>query len=243
MIEKTFVKKAIRNLKIDEYLNKELAKSDYAFCEIHRTPINTRIIIYADRPGKVIGKSGRKIAEITHTLEKELGVFKPHIEVRDVFDANTNARLIAKYIVSGLERGFPYKKLVNNAISRVMGAGAIGIEISIAGKISGERSRVEKFREGYLKKCGYPAVSDVDKAKEMVVLKQGALGIQVSIMRTLPDIMKLEKEMALKSEARKEEELKKRIEAKEAEKSESEEKSDDSKKDNKEVEVKGEDKE
>ncbi len=208
MIERTFINKAMRNMNIDKYLNEELDRSDYAYCEIHRTPLNTRIIIYAGRPGMVIGRSGKKIDQITETLEKEFGIFKPHIEVRDVFNPDLNARLVAKYIVSGLERGIKHKKLVNTALSRVMNAGAIGIEIIISGKISGERSRVEKFKEGYIKKCGFSATNDVEKAKEMAVLKQGALGVQVSIMKSLPDIMLLEKEFA----ARKDEEKKEMVE-------------------------------
>ena len=55
-------------------------------------------------------------------------------------------------------------------------------EIIISGKLRTERSRNEKFRDGYVPKSGDPALKNVRKAVVHVQLKQGILGVKVLIM-------------------------------------------------------------
>jgi small subunit ribosomal protein S3 len=45
-----------------------------------------------------------------------------------------------------------------------------------------DRSRYEKFRAGYLPKCGEPALKYMRKAEVPVQLKPGTLGVKVRIM-------------------------------------------------------------
>ncbi len=196
MIERKFVQKGIRNAELDMYFHKELERVDYSRCDIQRTPLNTRIIIYAGRPGMVIGRGGSKIQEMTETIAKKFKIEKPQLEVRALENPDTDALVVAKQIAGALEKGMSHKRIVNIYLKRIMGAGALGVEIIIAGKISGERSRTEKFRLGYIKKSGYPADSLVSKGQQIAVLKAGALGVNVRIMKEFPDIMKVEKEVS-----------------------------------------------
>ncbi len=212
MIERKFIQKGIRNTELDMYFHKELERVDYSRCDIQRTPLNTRIIIYAGRPGMVIGRGGSKIQEMTETIEKRFKIEKPQLEVRALENPDTDALVVAKQIAGALEKGMSHKRIVNIYLKRIMGAGALGVEIIIAGKISGERSRTEKFRLGYIKKSGFPADSLVSKGRQIAVLKAGALGVNVRIMKEFPDIMKVEKEV---SKIRQEIEEKKASEEKE----------------------------
>ncbi|MCK4550992.1 MAG: 30S ribosomal protein S3 [Candidatus Aenigmarchaeota archaeon] len=196
MIERKFIQKGIRNAELDMYFHKELERVDYSRCDIQRTPLNTRIIIYAGRPGMVIGRGGSKIQEMTETIAKKFKIEKPQLEVRALENPDTDALVVAKQIAGALEKGMSHKRIVNIYLKRIMGAGALGVEIIIAGKISGERSRTEKFREGYIKKSGFPADSLVSKGQQIAVLKAGALGVNVRIMKEFPDIMKVEKEVS-----------------------------------------------
>jgi small subunit ribosomal protein S3 len=63
-----------------------------------------------------------------------------------------------------------------------MEAGALGAEIIISGKLRTERARYEKFKAGYLPKCGDPALKYMRKAEVHVQLKPGIYGVKVRIM-------------------------------------------------------------
>jgi small subunit ribosomal protein S3 len=76
----------------------------------------------------------------------------------------------------------------------VMGAGALGIEIIISGKVPSSRAKSWRFYQGYLKKCGDIALTGVDTAYTIAKLKSGIVGIQVRIMppeTKLPDHIEL----------------------------------------------------
>ena len=67
-------------------------------------------------------------------------------------------------------------------MNRVMEAGALGVEIIISGKLRTERARYEKFKAGYMPKCGDPALKYMRKAEVHVQLKPGIFGVKVRIM-------------------------------------------------------------
>ncbi|NPA38637.1 MAG: 30S ribosomal protein S3 [Candidatus Nanohaloarchaeota archaeon] len=206
MIERKFVEQAMTNLRVKEYLREELKKAQISHVDIHRTPLNTHVIVYCAKPGFIIGRGGRKIEMLTEKLEKEFGLFKPYIDVKMVENPWIDAAIVARRIGEELERGKKYRPVAHRFLRKIMEAGAYGAEIRISGKLGGERARSEVFRIGYLKKCGEPANENVDHAKDYIVLKPGKIGIKVSIMVSLPEVSLLEKNIAdLKVEESKEE--------------------------------------
>ena len=71
-----------------------------------------------------------------------------------------------------------------------MDAGALGAEIVLSGKVTGARSRVEKFNRGYIKHNGEPAEDVVDEGQGVSVMKLGTIGVTVKIIppgAELPD--------------------------------------------------------
>ena len=64
-IEKTFVKEGIKEAEVEEFFAQRFDKAGYSHTEIQRTPLGTRIIVYAHKPGLVVGRSGRRIHEIS----------------------------------------------------------------------------------------------------------------------------------------------------------------------------------
>ena len=76
-----------------------------------------------------------------------------------------------------------------------MDAGALGAEIVISGKVPGARAKSWRFMDGYLKKCGDIAVSQVIHGLAVAITKTGSIGIKVRIMPPtieLPDKITLE---------------------------------------------------
>merc|ERR1711976_618924 len=63
-----------------------------------------------------------------------------------------------------------------------MESGAKGCEVVVSGKLRGQRAKSMKFVDGLMIHSGHPTNEYVDKAVRHVLLRQGALGIQVKIM-------------------------------------------------------------
>ena len=162
MIEKDFVTEGLRRTKIDEYLEKELERAGYGGMEIQVTPLGTMVIVYAERPGMVIGRGGKTVRAITQSLKTKFDLDNPQVEVKEVDVPELNARIMASKIANMLQRGMHFRRVAYSTIRRIMGAGAQGVEVTISGKIRGSRSAVAKFTEGYIKKCGEPATKYVE---------------------------------------------------------------------------------
>jgi small subunit ribosomal protein S3 len=71
-----------------------------------------------------------------------------------------------------------------------MDSGALGCEVVIAGKLTGARARTQKFTEGYIKHCGEPSNTIVEKGYAVAIKKLGVIGVQVKLVPAgakLPD--------------------------------------------------------
>jgi small subunit ribosomal protein S3 len=64
-----------------------------------------------------------------------------------------------------------------------MDDGAMGCHIIIAGKLSGQRHRTEKFKSGFIKFCGEPKILFMSRGYAVAKLKQGIVGVTVEIMK------------------------------------------------------------
>ena len=194
MIEKDFVQEGLRRTRIDEYLEKELERAGYGGMEVQITPLGTMVIVYAERPGMVIGRGGKNVRTITNVLKTEFGLDNPQIEVKEVDVPELNPKIMAYKISNMLQRGMHFRRVAYSTIRRIMGAGAQGVEVTISGKIRGSRSAVAKFVEGYIKKCGEPSIRFVEEGFATAELKPGVLGIYVRIMppnTVLPDSVEI----------------------------------------------------
>lgn len=190
MIEKDFVTEGLRRTKIDEYLEDELERAGYGGMDVQVTPLGTMVVVYAERPGMVIGRGGKTVRAITQTLKNNFELDNPQVEVKEVDVPELNPKIMASKIASMLQRGMHFRRVAYSTIRRIMGAGAQGVEVTISGKIRGSRSAVAKFVEGYIKKCGEPSTRFVKEGFSTVQLKPGVLGIFVRIMppeAILPD--------------------------------------------------------
>ncbi len=200
MIEKDFVTEGLKRTRIDEYLENELERAGYGGMEIQLTPLGTMIVVYAERPGMVIGRGGKTVRNITQTLKTNYGLENPQVEVKEVDVPELNPKIMAHKIAAMLQRGMHFRRVAYTALRRIMGAGAQGVEVTISGKIRGARSATAKFNDGYIKKCGEPSTRFVKEGFATVQLKPGVLGIYVRIMppgMILPDkvdILKVEVE-------------------------------------------------
>ncbi|MEM2907297.1 MAG: 30S ribosomal protein S3 [Candidatus Odinarchaeota archaeon] len=189
-----FVQTGLQHTEIDNFLAKELSKAGYSGVDVQKTPLGTRVIIYADRPGIVIGRSGKNVRDLTAVLEEKFGLENPQIEVSELEVPELKARVVANLLVQRLERGDHFRRAAYAIMRRVIAAGAKGVEIKISGKPPGERAKYQKFREGVVCKAGEPSMVFVDYAALQAYLKPGVLGVQVKLMPPdveMPDVVKI----------------------------------------------------
>ena len=181
-IVKRFITESIKRTEIDEFLQKKLDRAGYGGVNISKTPLGTHVVIYAMRPGLVIGRGGETIKELASSLEQNFKVTNPQISVSEIEVPEFNAYVIASRVASALQRGVHFRRAGFWALNQVMEAGALGAEIVISGKLTTERARFEKFRAGYFPRCGEPALVAMKKAEAHVQLKPGIIGVRVKIM-------------------------------------------------------------
>jgi len=193
-VVKHFITESIKKTEIDEYLQKKLDRAGYGGVSISKTPLGTHIVIYAMRPGLVIGRGGETIRELAAFLEEKFKVSNPQISVSEIEVPELNAYVVASRVASALQRGVHFRRAGFWSLNQVMEAGALGAEIVISGKLRTERARFEKFRAGYLVKCGDPSLKYMQKAEVHVQLKPGMFGVRVRIMppdAIFPDKLKI----------------------------------------------------
>ena len=196
-VKEQFIGRRITKTQIDEYFESELQKAGYSELDIQKTPLGTRIIIHAARPGLVIGKRGKNIRLLTTYLEENFKIENPQLEVAEIEVPELNAKVMAQRLASRLEKGTHYRRAAYSVLRRVKSSGAKGVEITISGKLTSHRAKYKKFREGFVAKCGEPANLHVDEAVAYAIMKKGVIGVKVKIMH-LPDNVILPNEMILK---------------------------------------------
>ncbi len=194
-VERKFVQEAVHRLLVKDFVHKETERAGFGGLDIQRTPLGTRVNIVAERPGMVIGRRGVTINQLTQDLGAKFGLENPQISVEEP-DQNPalNAQIMATKVAESLERGWHFRRVGHSTVQRIMGSGAQGVIVEIAGKMTGQRKRREKFIAGHIKYCGETAYELMDSGYAQCKKKLGTIGCTVRIMKkdaVLPDVVKL----------------------------------------------------
>jgi small subunit ribosomal protein S3 len=188
--ERKFVIENIKRVQLKEYMMKQLNRAGFGGLDIQRTPMGTRVTLITERPGLVIGRRGAAIQALTKAIEEDFKFANPQIEVQQVDNPALNAQIMAEKLASALERGWHFRRAGHSIVKRIMDSGAKGCQVILAGKLTGQRHRTEKFREGHIKYCGYPKIKWMREGYAAAKLKPGIIGVKVWIMdpnARLPD--------------------------------------------------------
>lgn len=196
MIERSIVDEKLKEFQIQEYISDTLRNVGHSHIKLQKTPLGDKIVIYAARPGLIVGRKGQNINMLTVNLKKIFKLENPQIEINEVDNVSLDAQVVAERIANSLEKfgSARFKGVGHKVLQDSMNAGALGIEIVISGKIPSSRAKSWRFYQGYLKKCGDIALTGVRTAYASAYLKTGKVGIQVRIMppeTKLPDNIKL----------------------------------------------------
>jgi small subunit ribosomal protein S3 len=188
--DKRIIVENVRRVLLREYLMRETRRAGFGGLDIQRTPMGTRVTLLAERPGLVIGRKGGAIKSLTEAVERQFRFDNPQIEVQEVDNPALNAQIMAEKLANALERGWHFRRAGHSTTRRIMEAGAKGCLVIIAGKLTGQRHRTEKFKLGHVKYCGEPRNLWMDLGFASAKLKPGIIGVTVEIMNPrakLPD--------------------------------------------------------
>ncbi|MFH0962006.1 MAG: 30S ribosomal protein S3 [archaeon] len=181
-VERFFISEKVKELEVKRFLAARLRRAGYSHTEIKRTPMGTRVIIYATRPGLVIGRSGESIKELTEAFKTNFHIDNPQVEVKQVDNPDVDAQLQAAKIGNLLERGYYFKKVAHRVLDRIMECGARGAEVRISGKVPSARAKDWTFKKGYIRHCGQLVKDHVLVGYYDAQLKPGVVGVRVRIM-------------------------------------------------------------
>jgi small subunit ribosomal protein S3e len=182
--KRKFVADGVFYAELNEFLMRTLAEDGYAGVEVRVTPIRTEIIIRATRTREVLGEKGRRIRELTAVVQKRYNFPDNSVELfaERVENRASCAMAQAESLRYKLLGGLAVRRACYGVVRFIMENGAKGCEVVISGKLRAQRAKAMKFRDGYLISTGEPKNHYIDQAVRHVAMRQGMLGVKVTIM-------------------------------------------------------------
>lgn len=169
------------DLAIRDLIREEHANAGISDIEIERFPNQVQVTLHTARPGIVIGRKGVTVKELRSNLEKLTGK-KVRVEVEEVENPDINATLVAQNVAGQLERRISHSRAMKRAAQQAMRAGALGIKIMAAGRLSGsEMARRDWVREGRVPLQTLRA--DIDYGTAEALTTFGRIGVKVWVYK------------------------------------------------------------
>ena len=211
---KNVIKDNYNMVLLKDYLRSKIKDAGFSNAEVSKTPTGTRVVLHVTRPGIVIGRKGTGIKDLTEKLESDFGLKNPQIAVEEITKPELSPEVMCNRMASHLERGTAFRRATMWTIQQIMEGGAMGAEITISGKLRGDRSAFEKHSQGILPRAGHHADVIVSEDIAHVETPMGLIGVRIRIAKKEKLIPEFE--LKGKTQAQKDEEIRIKKEADEA---------------------------
>ena len=177
-----FGKTLMSDIKIREYLEKNLKDAAVASVTIERKKNRCEVTINTAKPGVIIGRGGEDIDKLRKALSKHVGE-EVYVNIQDVSKtADLCAQLVANNIALQIENRAPFRSAQKRAIRNTMKAGAKGIKTACSGRLGGaEMARTEGYTEGTVPL--HTIRADIDYAEAEANTTYGKIGVKVWIYK------------------------------------------------------------
>jgi len=215
---KNVIKDNYNMMLLNDFLRKEIKESGFHKVEVSKTPSGTKITLHVTRPGIVIGRKGSGIKQLTEKVESDFGFKDPQISVEEIQKAELSPSVMCNRMAAHIERGTAFRRATMWTLNQIMEAGAMGVQITISGKLRGDRSAFEKHTQGILPRAGNYAKNIVSEDVTHTKTPMGLIGIKIRIAKKENLVPEFKLEETLKPEI----EETKEVEQKDVAKTESE---------------------
>jgi len=195
---KNVIKDNYNMMLLNDFLRERIKESGFHKVEISKTPTGTKITLHVTRPGIVIGRKGVGIKELTEKIATDFELKNPQISVEEIPCAELSPSVMCSRMAAHIERGTAFRRATMWTIKQIMDAGAMGVQITISGKLRGDRSAFEKHTHGILPRAGNYAKNIVSEDVIHTKTAMGLIGINIKIARK----EKLVPEFELKSKSK-----------------------------------------
>ena len=179
--EKDYSDKLINDIKIREYIEKNLKSASISKVVIERRKNKVELTIFTARPGVIIGRGGEDIEKLRKKISKLVNE-DVYINIVEEKNPDLNAQLVADNIAMQIENRAPFRSVQKRAIRNTMKAGARGIKTAVSGRLGGaEMARTEGYTEGTVPL--HTIRADVDYAVSEANTIYGKIGVKVWIYK------------------------------------------------------------
>ncbi|MCR5800871.1 MAG: 30S ribosomal protein S3 [Lachnospiraceae bacterium] len=180
---KEFTDNLVEDVEIRKFLKKKLDKAGISKIEIERTSDKVRVIVFAAKPGVIIGKGGTEIDKTREEVAKLIGGKKKVvIDITEIKRPDRDAQLVAENIAQQLENRISFRRAMKQCMGRTMKAGALGIKASCGGRLGGaDIARTEFYSEGTIPLQTLRA--DIDYGFAEANTTYGKVGVKVWIYK------------------------------------------------------------
>lgn len=182
--KKSFAETLREDILIRKYLYSRLKESGIDRIEIERSANAITIIIYAAKPGIIIGRGGHGVEELKKQIVNRFCKRKIDVSVniQAIEKPNLSAAVVNQQIIFDIEKRIPYRRAMKQAIDRVKKAGALGVKVLLAGRLDGvEIARTEKLIYGKIPL--HTLRADIDYSQGAAHTIYGVVGVKVWIYR------------------------------------------------------------
>ena len=169
------------NMLLDDYLKEKIKDAGYSGANITKIPTGTKVVLFVTKPGIVIGRKGSGIQELTKKLEEGFGFKNPQISVEEIKKPELSPNVMCNRMAAYIQRGTAFRRATMWTIQQIMDNGALGVQITISGKLRGDRSAFEKHTAGVLPRAGDYADQIVSEDIAHVETPMGLIGIRIRI--------------------------------------------------------------
>jgi small subunit ribosomal protein S3 len=181
MKEKKFARFGVVKTLIKEVIMDEFKRASVTDVDVIKTPISTRIVITAARPGLILGNR-RKLRDVLRKISRRWRINNPQIEVKDLENPFLVPEFVTKLMAVKIAKGNNPKRVLYTTIRRVMDAGAKGCEIYAKGSFRRGMQNIKyRVQAGHIKKSGDPAENILEDMRQ-VQLGHGVIGVCVRIV-------------------------------------------------------------
>lgn len=170
------------DIKIRNFLRKNLSHAGIANLEIERSANRIRINIHTARPGIIIGKKGLEVDRVKEELQRIIGGKQVNLNIKEIRRAELDANLVAQNIALQLEKRISFRRAMKKSVQSSLRFGALGIKIRCSGRLGGhEIARSEWYREGRVPL--HTLRADIDYGTAEAATTYGIIGIKVWVYK------------------------------------------------------------
>jgi small subunit ribosomal protein S3 len=172
----------VEDVRIRQYLEKELERAAVSRVEIERTRDRLRIDLHTARPGIVIGRRGAEADRLRTGLADITKNPKVQLNIQEIKQPELDAALMAQSIADQLAGRVSFRRAMKRTVQTVQKAGALGVRVKCAGRLGGaEMSRRESYREGRVPL--HTLRADIDYGFREARTTYGRIGVKVWIYK------------------------------------------------------------